>query len=457
MKPANFPNRVEPPSDGAQSRREALTTLFGPLATVFGPMGAATTAEAFAGKGQEAPPDRQRFLDAATEFEIVRLTKPDYDAMLPPSTSRAIGRRGDFLLCTSNRFGALHTIRIDLRTGGMRQVTEIEGLQPELLHLASNERHFYCGTKRTVYQVTMGAWRERELFTCPAGRRTGLSLTVTDAATWLAVEEWPEGANLGTAAKAEGKADVGTEVRLVPIAGGAAGAGDKSGRLVQVKGSPISLAFQPKGERLLVHSTEGLFLVEPGSGSVKGVSTQAGRVLQAHWAPEGNAVLYVLMKEQPANPEPRAGETGKASESGKAGEGGKAGESVRPPTRLMELREVDLTTGQDNFLARTSQYAQFVPNGDATVFLGASASRGAPYLLLLLRKVRRELPLCEHRSSDPRPAISANSQRVVFQTDRHGKMVIYMVAVERLLERTGEEAEEEEIEPKNRPRTRRSL
>jgi oligogalacturonide lyase len=60
-------------------------------------------------------------------------------------------------------------------------------------------------------------------------------------------------------------------------------------------------------------------------------------------------------------------------------------------------------------------------------------------LLLLLRVARRELTLCEHRSSDPMlvaPVFSPSSQRVFFQSDRHGKPAIYTMAVERFVEET---------------------
>ena len=53
--------------------------------------------------------------------------------------------------------------------------------------------------------------------------------------------------------------------------------------------------------------------------------------------------------------------------------------------------------------------------------------------------MRRELTLCEHRAKDPRtvsPIFSPNSQRVFFQSDRDGKMAIYSMVVDRLVEST---------------------
>ena len=53
--------------------------------------------------------------------------------------------------------------------------------------------------------------------------------------------------------------------------------------------------------------------------------------------------------------------------------------------------------------------------------------------------MKRELTLCEHRASDPRitaPMFSPNSQRIFFQSDRDGKLAIYAMTVDRLVEAT---------------------
>jgi oligogalacturonide lyase len=60
-------------------------------------------------------------------------------------------------------------------------------------------------------------------------------------------------------------------------------------------------------------------------------------------------------------------------------------------------------------------------------------------VLLLVRKVRREFTLCEHRASDPRmvqPIFAPSSQRIFFNSDQHGKPAIYTMAVDRLVAET---------------------
>jgi oligogalacturonide lyase len=141
----------------------------------------------------------------------------------------------------------------------------------------------------------------------------------------------------------------------------------------------------------------------------KRLATPEGRVLQAHWSPAGDALFYL---HAPA-----------------------------APNELNAIRELTIEGGADTLVSRTSQFVCFAPNADASVFVGASRSLASPTVLLLLRSMRRELTLCEHKSSDPARCgvqFTPDSQRVLFESDRHGKPAIYMLNVERLIEKTGE-------------------
>ena len=133
----------------------------------------------------------------------------------------------------------------------------------------------------------------------------------------------------------------------------------------------------------------------------------AGGLGGAFWSADGRAVLYLNI---PAD-----------------------------PTKLHTIREHIPDTNEDRLVANTTQFVAFSGNGDSSVFVGASGAKASPYLLLLVRSVKRELTLCEHRASDPRmsaPVFSPNSQRVFFQSDKDGKMAIYTMAVDRLVEET---------------------
>jgi oligogalacturonide lyase len=107
--------------------------------------------------------------------------------------------------------------------------------------------------------------------------------------------------------------------------------------------------------------------------------------------------------------------------------------------QLNNIREFTPDTNEDRLVSNTSQFVSFSHNADSSVLVGASGSLASPYVLLLVRSVKRELTLCEHRAKDPRtvaPLFSPNSQRVFFESDRDGKMAIYSMVVDRLVEST---------------------
>ncbi len=108
---------------------------------------------------------------------------------------------------------------------------------------------------------------------------------------------------------------------------------------------------------------------------------------------------------------------------------------------VSEIHEIAIDKPAERCVAATSQFAAFSPNGDGSVFVGASRSKAQPNVILLLRDVQREMTLCEHRASHPaavRPTFSPDSRRVYFQSDYQGKSAIYSVNVELLVEPTTE-------------------
>ena len=73
-----------------------------------------------------------------------------------------------------------------------------------------------------------------------------------------------------------------------------------------------------------------------------------------------------------------------------------------------------------------------------SVFVGASRN-SSPAVLLLLRAGHSERTMCEHKASNAEavaPLFSPDSQRIYFQSDRHGKPAIYSMHVEKLVEKT---------------------
>jgi len=171
---------------------------------------------------------------------------------------------------------------------------------------------------------------------------------------------------------------------------------------------PISDAIpRPRRASVLYRRGEGLWLANYDGKQNYRLRLADGGIGPALWSPDGRSMFYL-------------------SYPGDA-------------RKLHALREFVPDTNEDTAVSDTSQFVGIGRNADASVFVGASGSKASPYVLLLVRAVKRELTLCEHRASDPlmvSPAFAPNNQRVFFGSDRHGKRAIYSISVERFVEET---------------------
>jgi oligogalacturonide lyase len=164
---------------------------------------------------------------------------------------------------------------------------------------------------------------------------------------------------------------------------------------------------RPRRASVLYRRADGPWLVNfDGQRSVR-LKLAPGQTGPFQWSPDGRTVLYLNY------PEDR--------------------------TKLNNLREFAPDSGEDQMIAPTTQFVHFGRNGDASVFIGASGSKASPHVLLLVRTVKRELTLCEHRASNASivaPIFSPNSQRIYFESDQHGKPAIYSMQVDRFVAET---------------------
>ncbi len=346
------------------------------------------------GKGSTFVLPPQEFLDPATEFGLYRLTDPRFGAWLPAPHLRFISRRGRFLLYTSDRAGNADAYRLDWHTGESRQLTAAAALDRTTPALSPDDRKCFYFDGPSLRELTLGSLRERELDRTPAGweRSSGFSLSADGRqAVW--VERQTQRTRLRLIQTARG-----TATTVVESPGLIAGPQLRPGHsqvLYRIYSRPSS--------RLCVANLDG--------GSPKDLRIDPGGAAgQALWAPDGSSLIYLSV---PADPK-----------------------------QLTTLRENTPEGDVDRLIAKTSQFASFGINGDASVFVGASRSLASPYLLLLLRVARRELTICEHRSSEPgtvEPVFSPDSQNVFFTSDRKGKRALYRARVEKFVEQTGEE------------------
>ena len=342
---------------------------------------------AAAEKGQILSADWKRYADPATEFEVLRLTDPSYSSYLPAYDGRPLSRRGNFMLFASDRTGTLQAWRLDLKTGQSRQLTDGEALNASSLTLMPDERTFCCFRGRSLLQISFAGLREREVYTVAEPFEATGGFSVSGDGVHAVV--------------AERRGNAG-QLRLINIA-------RKEATTVVEADMPLHAPMTRPGRAGILYRREdgSLWLVNYDGQQNRKLRTPAGTIGVAEWAPDGRTIIYIHMSED--------------------------------RRQLNALRELTPDTNADQLLSRTSQFVHFGPNSDASVFVGASGSKASPYILLLLRIAKRELTVCEHRASDPllvSPIFHPSSQRIFFESDRHGKPAIYSVTVERFVEKT---------------------
>lgn len=323
-------------------------------------------------RGQMLPADRARFADGATELEVLRLTNPAYSSFLPAPWLRSASSKSGFLIYASDRPGTMQALRLDIRTGESKVLTESAALNPQTLTLAPDERSIYYLDGTTLKQTSLATLRDRDV--------------AAEAGPFTVSEDGLYAAYCG-----------GGKLMLVPAAAKAA-----AKALADVSPQASTPLIRPKRAAVLCRDGDALWLANFEGGAARKLKT-APVSSNPQWSGDGRALTYL---------------------SG------------------AELREHVPDTNADALVAKTSQFIAFGRNADASVFVGASGSKAAPYVLLMLRVTRRELALCEHRCSEPEmvhPTFSPSSQRIYFQSDRNGKMTIYSMTVEKLVEKTDSE------------------
>lgn len=351
---------------GRWARRSLLGAAFGPLL--------------YAARGPEEPSRARRFLDATTEFEVLRVTDPACNSWLPYEDNRALSRRGDSLIFASDSNGSFQLYRYEFKSNRVRPVTEAAALNRDTFTLTPGDKSILYIDGRKVMQGGNGS-RDRVIHEIPPDWAQSLRLCLSDDGVLSVL----------------GLSD-GTRSRIEFI-------GRRGSIIHEQQGVIRNLSLRPKGSAVSFLVDGELRLATFDGGKSMLLHTAPGEVVDAHW-PAGGSSVYYLLKP--------------------AGKG-----------RLPEIRELVPETGVDILIARTSQFGRFQRNSDTSVFLGVSSSKASPHLLILLRSVKRELTICEHHCSDfslTRAVFSPNNSRIAFQTDRHGKMCVYAMAVDRLID-----------------------
>ncbi len=361
------------------SRREFLASL-----TSLTSLVTKSTAAESTPRGRALPSVAVKYLDPATEFVIVRVTDPQYNALLPSGGTRPLTSRA--MLYASDMTGRWEAFRMDLRTFESRQLTDHEALDPQSVSFQPGGKGFWHFDGGRLIETAFSNGKMREIYRSPDDFDKMPGAGYADDGRAAVIVE--KGAN-------------GSRLRLLDLTRGSAQT------LVEEReeiGDPL---VRPKHGSALYRVGTARWLVDFASGEKKRLALAEGEVPQCQWTAGGHSLLYLS----------------------------------HPPDarKLAEIREFVPESGSDAVVAETSQFVRFFANLDASVFAGASGSKASPYVLLLARTVKREFTLAEHKASDPRmvaPMFTPNSQSLLFQSDRHGKPAIYWMAVEKFVSET---------------------
>ncbi|HJZ96378.1 MAG TPA: hypothetical protein VKE70_07715 [Candidatus Solibacter sp.] len=337
-------------------------------------------------RGATFPSDAGRYPDPLTEIDVYRLTKPDYSTTMTAPYNRGIARNSAWMLCCCDRTGSPQAFRLDLKSGDMRQLSQTDGLEGTTLTLTPDNRSFAYFAGRSLYLMPIAGPRERELYKIPEGWERGVGMSLG-----------PDGTHC-TFVETEGEA---SRLRMVTLGQGVART---------VVEAPFTISHpihRPMRAQILYRQgKDTLWLVNSEGAQNRKLKTAPGEIATPNWSGDGKTLRYLSLPED--------------------------------KKQLNNIRELSPDANTDKLLAKTSQFASFGANRDGSVFAGASRN-ASPAVLLLLRVTQRERTLCEHKASDPAwvaPVFSPDSQRVYFQSDRHGKPAIYSMHIEKLVEKT---------------------
>ena len=340
-----------------------------------------------ADKNLSFPPDAGRYPDPLTSIDVYRLTKPEYSTTMTAYYNRGIAHNSSWMLCCCDRTGSPQAFHLDLKSGEMKQLTQVEELDGATLTLTPDNRGVCFAAGRSIWLAPMGGGtKDRELYKIAEGweRAGGISVG-------------PDGTHV-TLVERKGET---SRLRMIALVGGGART------VIEIPGKMIDPIARPMRAQILYRQSEdAMWMVNMDGTQNRRLKLAAGGAGTPNWATDGRTVLYLNFPDD--------------------------------HTQLNNLREFTPDTGTDKMIGKTSQFASFGANRDASVFVGASRNNASPAVLLFVRAGRSERTLCEHKSRAEwvAPVFSPDSQRIYFQSDRHGKPAIYSMHIEKLVEKT---------------------
>lgn len=323
--------------------------------------------------------EKVEYIDPGTDAKLFRVTDPNLGAsLLPPPHQTLVSRQKRFLLYVREQNGKNQAWTLDLGSWRNRPLTAAQALVPDSLTMSEDGR---------MIAYVDGS----DIVAGPPGRSGKKIHTLQAPASTLDI-----GADAVFAAE-------GNKLLAIPVNGGTTAVVTEANAAIE---RPM---LQPgAGSQIAFISGGALWVAAKSGGSPTRVPTAPGsRVTQARWSGGGTSLLYLL-----------------AAESGR---GAVSLEEFRPGSEPARI-------------ANTSQYKAFTTTADSSVIFGVSGSKAAPIVFLMLRQNRRELAVCEHAAKDAasvRITLTPDNRYLFFNSDREGRSAIYMLDLEKLVEKSG--------------------